>query len=192
MANECGVRFELDRVTELLGSDLWERYPLDDRLPSGDGDDRTGSADAGLLDAFLDRVGHDLGFANGPLGDDVRGSGTIAKDFSARPPLLCTSSTSLTALVPMSSPNVAGFLPSPNSAIFAPGLLLTLTPLLRSVINCQPVHCGREVPIVVTVYNGAQFKPSTLLARHHAFWRSSDPDLWGIRTEFEPCPRIDR
>src|SRR6266404_3588456 len=47
-----------------------------------------------------------------------RGSGTIAKDFSARPPLLCTSSTSLTALVPMSSPNVAGFLPSPNSAIF--------------------------------------------------------------------------
>jgi len=47
-----------------------------------------------------------------------RGSGTVAKDFSARPPLLWTSSTALTTLVPISSPNVVVFLPSPNSAIF--------------------------------------------------------------------------
>src|SRR5207253_3059495 len=65
------LRLELDRVTELLGGDLGERHPLDDRLPSRDGDDRTGSADPGFLDAFLDRVGHDLGLANRSLGDDV-------------------------------------------------------------------------------------------------------------------------
>src|SRR5215470_1056355 len=47
-----------------------------------------------------------------------RGRGTVANDFSAWLPLLWASSTTLIALVPMSSPNVEGFLPSPNSAIF--------------------------------------------------------------------------
>ncbi len=46
-----------------------------------------------------------------------RGSGTRAKASRESPPLVSTSSTTLTALAPMSKPNVACFFPSPNSPI---------------------------------------------------------------------------
>src|SRR5712692_8814530 len=118
-----------------------------------------------------------------------RGSGTVAKALSASPPLLWASSTTLIALVPMSSPNVAGFLPSPNSAIFGSRPSPDSDPASqsRSESTVSPVRCGRKLSIVVTVYNGALIKPSTLLTPHRALPRFADPDPWGLQADLEPA-----
>src|SRR4030095_14062976 len=160
------LRLELNGVTQLFRSDLGERDALDDRLASGYGDDRAGSADPRLLHAFLDRVRHDLRLADRSFRNDVPRKWNGGERLQSQTALALSELDNLNRARSNVEPECRG-LPTESKQrhMWLPAFSSLWFAFYRAAKSAvSPLRCGRKLSIVVTVYNDAPFKLSTLLA----------------------------